>query len=537
MRNFKLVKSLILLVLFLGLLGVNQDRMIANTTITPFNEKISAELNRDEKVNYYIIIPKSGYFEYSITSTMNQPRINIYDNFNEEISSEYLFNDESFPQNFHEKIALEQGTYRIELDNSYSSNGTYSLEFNFIDAASTEDEPNNGNAIAQKINLDEKINGFLAVNDNKDYFEFTLPEAGKFSFKLTSFINDSIKWAIVNDLNETLRDDTLYSSEVNPGEVHNSFNLSAGKYYLVLSESYNDSGHYSFTTSFEAGKSNESEPNNGNVQANFLDFGFKVNGFLEINNHIDYFKFKVPSAGDINLKVESNVDSSLNIEIFDQNNKKVFDDYIYSSELNSGIMVQKKNLATGNYFIKISTSEYNDGGKYSFNLSGHGITKFKDFNCDLYWSEPFIWGMNNNVVKGDTTKMLLNPNNNLTEAQWLAVILRYAVPYEAADSVIKPWYSTYYSLAKKYNVHNLNKPNDGIRRGDVAVIMAETFTGKDLTERQAVQWLFDNEITTGVDPNKPKTYENFESNGLLRRSHSVTFLHRAELKGLEVNIK
>ncbi|WP_445684048.1 S-layer homology domain-containing protein [Ureibacillus sp. FSL W8-0352] len=46
------------------------------------------------------------------------------------------------------------------------------------------------------------------------------------------------------------------------------------------------------------------------------------------------------------------------------------------------------------------------------------------------------------------------------------------------------------------------------------------------SERDAIQWLYDNEITTGVDPSKPKNYDNFNPNGHMTRAQAITFMYR-----------
>lgn len=63
-------------------------------------------------------------------------------------------------------------------------------------------------------------------------------------------------------------------------------------------------------------------------------------------------------------------------------------------------------------------------------------------------------------------------------------------------------------------------------------MLVKVYTGQTLTERDAVQWLYDNEITTGVDPSKPKSFENFNPNGQMKRAQAITFMYRLYEKGI-----
>ncbi|MEK4497009.1 hypothetical protein NST98_16045 [Ureibacillus sp. FSL W8-0352] len=70
----------------------------------------------------------------------------------------------------------------------------------------------------------------------------------------------------------------------------------------------------------------------------------------------------------------------------------------------------------------------------------------------------------------------MNPNKNITEAQWLAMLLRYA--YDAKDSTSGIWYNSYYTLAKQQGIPVANKPNQPLRRGTVAMMLVKVYTGQ-----------------------------------------------------------
>ncbi|CAM5195163.1 hypothetical protein UACE39S_00194 [Ureibacillus acetophenoni] len=63
------------------------------------------------------------------------------------------------------------------------------------------------------------------------------------------------------------------------------------------------------------------------------------------------------------------------------------------------------------------------------------------------------------------------------------------------------------------------------------------FYGHDITLEEAVQFMFDNNITSGTDPKKGPTVENFAPNTNLSRAHISTFLKRFDEAVTSGNIK
>jgi hypothetical protein len=128
----------------------------------------------------------------------------------------------------------------------------------------------------------------------------------------------------------------------------------------------------------------------------------------------------------------------------------------------------------------------------------------------------------------------LNPQGQLTEAQYLAILFRLFLPnelvnHEIAMKIGQPWDTGVYAVAKSFNIPNKNLHEKSIRRGDTARILASGVTGKFMTEKEAVQWLYDNGVSTGVSDasgNYPKTYDSFMPNEYLTRAQGITFVFR-----------
>lgn len=161
------------------------------------------------------------------------------------------------------------------------------------------------------------------------------------------------------------------------------------------------------------------------------------------------------------------------------------------------------------------------------------VSGYKDFKTGYFWSEPFKWSVENRILNGFEDKTL-RPYDGMNNAQAALVLMRYAQPAELDQAAGKEWYDAAYTVAKANNLYlPATSVYTPIRRGDFARMMAELYTGKPLTEVEAVQWLYDKGLTKGVNTSKPQEYANYAPDTIMTRGHAVTFLHRADLLNLK----
>lgn len=420
---------------------------------------------------------------------------------------------------------LEPGDYIL----TFSSRDAGEYSFTVTEeAANTDDiEPNNTMSEAQPLPLDTTISGFISLNDDADYYSFTLEEAGKVNVYIESFIDGYMYYKVTDESNNKIKGDSHNSSSVDPEKINNDFYLEPGTYYVaVYYSTLFGTGKYNITTDFTPAKNTEVEPNNGTAEAQTIEFGEVVNGFLSWNDSNDVYAIDVKQKSPITIHVNGDLTHNLYLKVRDNLDNVVFKD-VYSPK--SSTILETLNVEPGTYYIEASYNVSHAYGNYELYVTGDGITKFNDYRPD-YWANAFAWGAKNNIINGDKKSNLLNPYRNITEAQWLAMLLRYA--YDAEDSTSGQWYNAYYSLAKQQGIPVTNKPYEPLRRGTVASMLVKVYTGETLTERDAVQWLYDNEITTGVDPSKPKSFENFNPNGQMKRAQAITFMYRLYEKGI-----
>nr|WP_106782796.1 S-layer homology domain-containing protein [Lysinibacillus timonensis] len=171
---------------------------------------------------------------------------------------------------------------------------------------------------------------------------------------------------------------------------------------------------------------------------------------------------------------------------------------------------------------------------------------YNDFNANQYWAEDMLWAIDKGLISGyidathPTNKNIkivgnwLNPYGNLTEAQMVTILFRYAKPDELTKTTPATgwWASAPYQLAEKYGVptdaslNNQSKSNGVVTRGELARALATVHFGKEVNLQDSVKFMYEAGLSSGKDQSKGKTYENFGVNDQLKRAQIVSFMKR-----------
>lgn len=177
------------------------------------------------------------------------------------------------------------------------------------------------------------------------------------------------------------------------------------------------------------------------------------------------------------------------------------------------------------------------------------IEIYQDYHATAYWAEHMEWSLDKGIIKGYLNQKhpktgvvgnWLDPDGNLTEAQFLTIAFRYLYPEELANSVPKSkfWASVQYQMAEKYSLpvkgslKDVTTASKPITRGTMAHILATLHLKKSITEKEAVQWMYDADISSGyTDKNgkTPKTYVSFGPKDILKRAHIVKFIRQYDI--------
>ena len=340
----------------------------------------SGSITSTNSEDYYkFVIDSSGRITLTATAEMSWIYYYIYDsNGNQLWTINPSWNSTTELISTSEIIDLTKGTYYfvVKQDGTKTGNYSFKLGFNSSGESFTETESGSNNAIncANTINVNSNYNGQLAINDDKDFYKFTLSSSGRIVISATAkmrwiyyYVYDSSGnqlWNINPSWNSTT--ETIATSEI--------VDLTKGTYYLAVSRDGNYTGNYSFklgyTSANESFTETEFGSNNTLDSANSISLNTSYNGQLAINDEKDFYKFKLGSATKIYFTATAKM-KWIYYHIYDSNGNQLWSknpswnsttEKIDSSEtfdLSAGtyyFVFEKDGSYTGPYTFKIATN-------------------------------------------------------------------------------------------------------------------------------------------------------------------------------------
>lgn len=158
---------------------------------------------------------------------------------------------------------------------------------------------------------------------------------------------------------------------------------------------------------------------------------------------------------------------------------------------------------------------------------------FKDINN--HWAKSTIqWASSKGIAKGyeDGT---FKPNNSVTEAEFLALLIRSYEPSNFNYITNKHWADSYYAFAKEMNYpnegqNNTTKRNAKITREHVAEILAGT-QGVNYQGRDAIQYLLGKGLAKGKG--NVVSIDGYGGKDTLTRAESVQFIKNVLEQGMK----
>jgi len=153
-----------------------------------------------------------------------------------------------------------------------------------------------------------------------------------------------------------------------------------------------------------------------------------------------------------------------------------------------------------------------------------GAQDFPDINN--HWGKTIITrAAGDGAIKGypDGT---FKPDNTLTEAEFLTMLIRTFESIEPGN----PWHKPFYDFANKKNYPVGSNPNSIILRARVAEVVAGT-QGVNYSGNDAIQYLLGKGLAKGCDPNNI-TIANFLGSKALTRAEGIQFIYNLKDNGI-----
>ena len=170
--------------------GSNNSMNSASTISVNTNYKGQIAKN-DEKDFYKFTLASSGRIAISATAKMQWIYYYVYDSSGNQLWSQNPnWNSTTESISTSEIIDLTKGTYYFVVSRDGSYTGNYSFKLGYTNAnesfTETGSGSNNTMASANSITLNTTYRGQLALNDEKDFYRFTLSSSTKVNFTATA---------------------------------------------------------------------------------------------------------------------------------------------------------------------------------------------------------------------------------------------------------------------------------------------------------------------------------------------------------------
>ena len=265
---------------------------------------------------------------------------------------------------------LAAGEYTLDFY-YYNGMGSFSYKAHFDSANETYTGDNNTvNEIRNSaaIPFGKAINGFIAQNDQDDYYKLVLETSGRLTMDVHNEIDEQLYLTLYDGEENYLLND--YMEE---GDNSYAADLAAGTYYFRAQQHWSDTGKYRFTAGFTpSGETYTAENNTVNAvrDSASIPLAKEVVGHLAYNDECDYYKIVVPAGARYAVRVNASMEQ-LEFCMLDSKENYVAD------TTNNTTHYHKKGTATYTYKLKSGTyylyfdkngSDLEYMGEYSFRV-------------------------------------------------------------------------------------------------------------------------------------------------------------------------
>ena len=218
---------------------------IDDATSISLNTKYTGALSDNNDADFYkITLNEAGLFNIKGIFRTYHVRWRIYDDFGSRLDYETDSIDNlSQRGTFDNFWYLTKGTYYVSIDrDGYGTTGAYSFTLTHKSANESfvEDQggSDNNSDDANQIALNKTYKGQLALNDEEDWYKFTVPK--KETVKVIGRAQEDVRWKIYEEADGIM---TSVWDRWNDS-LESDIDLNAGDYYLVVYKG--NSANYQF---------------------------------------------------------------------------------------------------------------------------------------------------------------------------------------------------------------------------------------------------------------------------------------------------
>lgn len=294
---------------------------------------------------------------------------------------------------------ITAGTYYIQIERIwYFSDASYTLKVNYEESDAWEHESNDSMNSAQDISVNKNITGALNKSGDKDWYKFTLSEAGVVSYAfMHEYVDDSSEYwraGLYDADGVKLNELVAYKANDRSTKTSCHVGLPAGTYYFEVDTGWywSAEANYTFSIVYENEELWESEDNSSMDLADEMKPNETIHGSRPTKDDVDYYKIVIPSSVNAEIRFgHKRVDDDTKfwrITLLDNSGDTV-SQYESKGTTNGVLTLGEKNLDAGTYYVKVDTSWYNCNYDYSLEIKmdtsiPDGLNKAEDGNIYYY---------------------------------------------------------------------------------------------------------------------------------------------------------
>ena len=212
----------------------------------------------DEKDFYIFTLPSSGRLKIDATSYMRFICYKLYDSEQDNIwSKNVTWKTETNTGDVNLTLDLTAGTYYFYVGD-WGSTGNYSFNLSFTSAGESFAESGNGtNNLLQNANtisLGKRYYGQIAMNDEKDFYRFSVSNACELTLRATAYMKYIYYKIYDADGQQLWNRNPYWNSDKACSDITESIQLKqGGTYYLYVGRDGSYTGNYNFALSSSLG--------------------------------------------------------------------------------------------------------------------------------------------------------------------------------------------------------------------------------------------------------------------------------------------
>ncbi len=361
--------------------------------------------NGDTKQYYKFTLQESGKITLTGSARMSSVKLHIYDeNAIELWSDEPGWNSTSEVISISDYDYLTGGSYYFCVEkNIYAQKSTGEFEFliSFTAAGESFRESNGGSnnslETASIVRTDGTLyHAQLSLNDEKDFFKFTLERSGKVNLSATFYGISRVEWKLYDGNGvELLSEEPGWNTTTENIVINDDVFLTSGTYYAVINTyeyAYHPRGRYDFSLSFASSNESFAETNGGSnntiATASSLTLGNSYKGQIAINDEKDFYKFTLSSSQTVTIRVEAGMEH-LYVKLYDSSGEELKSWVPRKNSVSQKInLTETAVLEQGMYYLAVVHYNYGGYGDYTLNVSSLSKANCPHERYESKWYAP-----------------------------------------------------------------------------------------------------------------------------------------------------